>query len=126
MLRVATDKYSMKDPMPTWLLKNCIDLLAPYIASLFNLSLSSGIVPTSYKDAYVIPRLKKSTLPCGDLSSIETDIESAVSFQATQADRQSPVDRLSVIGRASSRASVSLSQVPFDRDCASQGRHRPH
>src|SRR6218665_917791 len=31
--------------------------------------LSSGIVPTSYKDAYVIPRLNKSTLPCGDLSS---------------------------------------------------------
>src|SRR6218665_393813 len=55
--------------MPTLLLKTCIDLLAPYIASLFNLSLSYGIVPASYKDAYVIPRLKKPTLPCGDLSS---------------------------------------------------------
>src|SRR6218665_2931922 len=31
MVRVATDKHSMKDPMPTWLLKTCIDLLAPYI-----------------------------------------------------------------------------------------------
>src|SRR6218665_3301056 len=70
MVRDATDKYSMKDPMPTWLLKTCIDLLAPYIALLFNMSLSSGIVPTNYKDAYVIPRLKKPTLPCGgDLSS---------------------------------------------------------
>src|SRR6218665_2000861 len=69
MVRIATDKYSMKDPMPTWLLKTCIDLLAPYIATLFNLSLSSGVAPTSYKDAYVIPRLKKPTLPCGDLSS---------------------------------------------------------
>src|SRR6218665_2426680 len=58
-----------KDLMPTWLLKTCIDLLAPYIASLFNLSLSTGVVPTSYKDAYVIPRLKKPTLPCGDPSS---------------------------------------------------------
>src|SRR6218665_339947 len=104
----------MKDPMPTWLLKTCIDLLAPYIASLFNLSLSSGIVPKSYKDAYVIPRLKKPTLPCGDLSSyLSTDFESAVSFQATRAGRQCSVDRLSVIGRTSSRASVSLSQVPF-------------
>src|SRR6218665_2455101 len=26
MVRDATDKYSMKDPMPTWLLKTCIDL----------------------------------------------------------------------------------------------------
>jgi len=56
MVRDATDKYSMKDPMPTWLLKTCIDLLAPYIASLFNMSLSYGIVPTNYKNAYVIPR----------------------------------------------------------------------
>src|SRR6218665_425431 len=69
MVRDATDKYSMKNPMPTWLLKTCIDLLTPYIALLFNMSLSSGIVPTNYKDAYVIPRLKKPTLPCGDLSS---------------------------------------------------------
>jgi len=69
MVRVAADKYSMKDPMPTWLLKTCIDLIALYIASLFNLSLSSFLVPTSYKDAYVIPRLKKPMLPCGDLSS---------------------------------------------------------
>jgi len=39
LVRNAADKYSMKDPMPTRLLKTCIDLLAPYIASLFNLSL---------------------------------------------------------------------------------------
>src|SRR6218665_2508440 len=57
---------------------------------------------------------------------LSTKIESAVSFQAPRAGRQCPVDRLSVIGRTSSRASISLSQVPFDRDCASQGRHRPH
>src|SRR6218665_1529742 len=69
MVRDATDKYSMNDPMPTWLLKTCIDLLAPYIASLFNMALSSGIVPTNYKNAYVIPRLKKPTFPCGDLAS---------------------------------------------------------
>src|SRR6218665_1198187 len=69
MVRVAADKHSTKDQMPTWLFKTCIDLLAPYIASLFNLWLSSRIVPTSYKDAYVIPCLKKPPLPCGDLSS---------------------------------------------------------
>src|SRR6218665_1712905 len=51
---------------------------------------------------------------------LPTYIESAVSFQASRAGRQCPVDRLSVIGGTSSCASVSLSQVPFDRDCASQ------
>src|SRR6218665_2875026 len=33
LVRNAADKYSMKDPMPMWLFKTCIDLLAPYIAS---------------------------------------------------------------------------------------------
>src|SRR6218665_927504 len=54
--------------MPTWLLKSCVDLLAPYITSLFNSSLSSGAFPTCYKDAYVTPRLKKPTLPPCELS----------------------------------------------------------
>ena len=63
MVKHATNKYSMKDAMPTSQLRTSIDLLAPYITSLFNLSLSSGIVPTCSKDAYVISwrisRLKK-------------------------------------------------------------------
>src|SRR6218665_44163 len=93
-----------------------------HIASLFNLSLSTGVVPTSYKDTYVIPRLKKPTLPCGDLSSyrpisnlpfLSKLLKRVVSVQLTDY----------VIGRTSSRASIGLSQVPFDRDCASQGRH---
>jgi len=63
MVNEAVNKFSMKDPMPTWLLKSCVDLLAPYITSLFNSSLSSGAFPTCYKDAYVTPRLKKPTLP---------------------------------------------------------------
>src|SRR6218665_1201242 len=69
MVNEAVNKFSMKDPMETWLLKSCIDLHAPYITSLFNSSLSSGAFPTCYKDAYVTPRLKKPTLPLCELSS---------------------------------------------------------
>src|SRR5678815_703627 len=39
------------------------------IRDRFNLSLSSGTIPTCYKDAYVTPRLKKSMLPREELSS---------------------------------------------------------
>ena len=55
-------KQCALDPIPTWLLKDCIDLLAPYITSVFNISLSSGYVPSSFKDAYITPLLKKSGL----------------------------------------------------------------
>src|SRR6218665_941890 len=114
----------MKDPMPTWLFKTCIDLLAPYIASLFNLSLSSGIVPTSYNNACVIPcdLVLRSRRCLVDISRVIDQYRICRFFSSYS----SPVDRLSVIGWTSSRSSVSLSQVPFDRDCASQGRHRPH
>ena len=93
MVNDAVDKYSMKDPMPTWLLKSCIDLLAPYIVSTFNLSLSSGIFPSCYKDAYVTPRLKKPTLsrcdlssyrPISNLSFLSKLLERVVSSQLTE------------------------------------------
>lgn len=93
MVNDAVDKYSMKDPMPTWLLKSCIDLLAPYIVSVFNSSLSSGAFPTYYKDAYVTPRLKKPTLPPCELSSyrpisnlsfLSKLLERVVSIQLTE------------------------------------------
>src|SRR6218665_2959274 len=89
----AVNKFSMKDPMLTWLLKSCIDLLAPYITSLFNASLSSRAFPTCYKDAYVTPRLKKSTLPPCELSSyrpisnlsfLSKLLERVVSIQLTE------------------------------------------
>src|SRR6218665_1724740 len=69
MVNEAVNKFSMKDPIPMWLLKFCIDLLSPYITSLFNALLSAGAFPTCYKDAYVTPRLKKPTLPPCELSS---------------------------------------------------------
>src|SRR6218665_2065771 len=61
----------MMDPMPTWLLKSCIDLLAPYTTLLFNSLLSSDTFPTCYKDTYVTPHLKKPMLPPCGLSSYQ-------------------------------------------------------
>ncbi|XP_072030574.1 uncharacterized protein [Amphiura filiformis] len=37
------------DPVPTFLLKDCIDVLLPYITQIINGSLKSGVVPSSYK-----------------------------------------------------------------------------
>jgi len=46
MINEAVNKFSIKDPMPTWLLKSCIDLLAPYIMSLFNSVCLSMLAPS--------------------------------------------------------------------------------
>ena len=48
--------------IPTWLLKENIEVLAPVITSIVNISLSSGEVPLELKYALVLPLLKKALL----------------------------------------------------------------
>ena len=57
------------DPIPTRLLKSCIDSLLPPITKLINLSLSSGTLPPTFKFAHVTPLLKKPSLGKEDLKN---------------------------------------------------------
>ena len=50
------------DPIPTCLLKACIDTLIVPITQIINLSLTSGTVPANFKEAHVKPLLKKPSL----------------------------------------------------------------
>jgi len=52
-VRALPDKQCSLDPMPTSLLKEHIDLLAPFLVELFNRSLSLGVFPASFKIAYI-------------------------------------------------------------------------
>ena len=49
------------DPIPTWLLKECSDVLLPFhfLAALCNTSLQTGVVPAQFKTAVITPHLKK-------------------------------------------------------------------
>ena len=50
------------DPIPTWLLKLCVDELTPIITKIINLSLNPGYVPASWKRALLRSILKKPGL----------------------------------------------------------------
>ena len=50
------------DPLPTWLLKELCETLAPIITKIVNLSLQTGHLPVSMKKALVMPLLKKLIL----------------------------------------------------------------
>ena len=50
------------DPIPTSLLKDCIDILITPITSIINLSLSEGSFPSHFKSALVSPLLRRPTL----------------------------------------------------------------
>ena len=68
-VRLLPDKQCASDPLPTRLLKDNVDLLAPFLVELFNRSLTLGIFPAGFKAAYVTPLLKKPDLDPADAKS---------------------------------------------------------
>ena len=51
------------DPVPSWLVNQC-DVLLPVLTTLINTSLQSGEFPKAWKEALVLPLLKKPGLDC--------------------------------------------------------------
>ena len=63
------DKQSAADPLPTRLLKDNADTLAPLLVKLFNRCLVLGTVPAVFKAAFITPLLKKSDLDPAEAKS---------------------------------------------------------
>ena len=62
-------KSCLLDPLPTFLIKECIDILLPSITKLVNCSLREGVVPDGFKKAVVTPLIKKASLHVEDLKN---------------------------------------------------------
>ena len=85
IIKMAT-KHSELDPMPTWIVKECLDELAPTITDIINTSLKLGIMPQGLKHAIIKPLLKKTGLelnlknyrPVSNLKFLSKVIEGAV------------------------------------------------
>jgi len=58
MILKSPDKQGDLDPIPTSLLKECVNMLAPVITTIVNLSLDTGTFPSLFKQAVVTPLLK--------------------------------------------------------------------
>ena len=86
----AANKHCGLDPIPTTLVKQCSDLLAPFIAELLNRSLDESCAPSSQKVAHIVPHLKKHGLdesdyknfrPVSNLSFLSKLLERVVAEQ---------------------------------------------
>ena len=85
-------KHCQLDPMPTWLMIECLDVLLPIFTKIVNQSLKMGVMPSKLKHALVKPLLKKPGLdllnknyrPVSNLSFLGKLIESAVIKQYLQ------------------------------------------
>jgi len=76
-------------PVPTFLVRESVDLLLPFLTTLGNTSLMQGRLPASQKHAIVTPRLKTSGLDPTDIANIR------------------PVSNLTFMSKVTERAAAS-------------------
>jgi len=62
LISQSPTKSCALDPFPTFILKELIDVLLPYLTAMVNASLTEGRLPSTQKHAVVTPLLKKSGL----------------------------------------------------------------
>ena len=60
IIKASPTKSCSLDAIPTFLLKQCLDVLLPCLTMIVNQSLSSASVPVALKQAMVTPLLKKN------------------------------------------------------------------
>ena len=61
LIKDSSLKSCQLDPVPSLVLRQCYDILLPFITRVVNLSLQHGQFPDVLKMALIIPLLKKST-----------------------------------------------------------------
>ena len=68
-IRASPSKSCPLDPIPTRILKACLDELLPIITAIVNSSMRDGIFPTAFKESRLLPVIKKATLDPNDFSN---------------------------------------------------------
>ena len=93
LIMSSPSKSCLLDPIPTWLLKENIDLFLPIFVSIVKSSLQSGVFPSCLKEAIVSPLLKKPSLdrenlknyrPVSNLPFLSKIIEKAALAQLSE------------------------------------------
>jgi len=69
IVMAAPVKSSSLDPIPTFLLRECLDIILPFLTAMVNTSLHEGCLPVAQKTAVVTPLLKKASLDPHDLKN---------------------------------------------------------
>ena len=65
----SSSKSCDLDPIPTSVLKTCLDILITPITDIINISMETSTFPQNFKEAHVRPLLKKTSLPKNELKN---------------------------------------------------------
>ena len=69
IIETSPRKSCLLEPWPKFHIKQCIDILLPYLTKVVNCSLMEGCVPHAFKTAVVTRLIKKANLPSDDLKN---------------------------------------------------------
>lgn len=124
IIMAAPSKSCELDPMPTFLLKPCLDSLLPLITSIINKCLTESKVPESFKTAIVRPLLKKPGLdkeimknyrPVSNLNFLSKVLEKVVGKQLeAHLERHDLYDNLQSAYRPCHSTETALLRVHHD------------
>ena len=89
LIKKSPNKYCELDPLPTWIVRDCLEEVLPVLTKIINLSMQLGDMPIALKHALIKPLLKKMGLqlidknyrPVSNLSYLSKLIERAVAVQ---------------------------------------------
>ncbi|KAJ8018487.1 RNA-directed DNA polymerase from mobile element jockey [Holothuria leucospilota] len=92
LINKSASKHCILDPVPTKIVKECIEILLPVITNIINLCMEHGEFPECWRCAVVVPILKKRGLPLdfpnyrpvSNLPYLSKLVESAVMEQFQQ------------------------------------------
>ena len=105
--------------MPTFLVREFVDLLLPFLTTLVNTSLMQGQLPGSQKHAIVTPRLKRSGLDPSDIANFRP--VSNLTFMSKVVERAATSQLNAYLSakceRSAASSSVGVQTEAFDRNC---------
>ena len=121
---VSPTKSCSLDPIPTSILKQVLDVLLPYMTTMFNASLLEGHLPLSQRHAIVTPLIKKQSLdpdelknyrPVSNLTFVSKAVERLVSHQLIEyLDEHNLMPRLQSAYRRNHSTETALLRVVSD------------
>jgi hypothetical protein len=127
ILDKSADKSCDLDPIPTSIVKKCLDELCPIIRQIVNLSLQSGQMPDQLKNAIVTPRIKKPSLetelknyrPVSNLSYLSKVIEAAVGDQLSKHLKKNEIEEKFQSAYKAKHSTETALIAVFDNLCMS-------
>jgi hypothetical protein len=103
LIKQSATKSCSLDPIPTTILKQCLDGVLPAITNIINTSLSTSNMPDELKEALLSPLLKKVLLdtgilkhfrPVSNLAYLSKLIETTVDIQLTKHAKDNGIEEL--------------------------------